>query len=147
MTTKTRLRTVFDLTPQELHELRQINLAVMATVPPARPRRGSGFNNYSDYAFDYGIYERYKNNHALAKQNRSDWIRSHRVNRQVVLQAIRTDYNPYAHADRLGLVAPPHARSLCPSICGTEPTSDTATACTRCSGVRSGPHGHRLLSG
>ena len=88
MTTKTRLRTVFDLTPQELHELRQINLAVMATVPPARPRRGSGFNNYSDYAFDYGIYERYKNNHALAKQNRSDWIRSHRVNRQVVLQGL-----------------------------------------------------------
>ena len=52
MTTKTRLRTVFDLTPQELHELRQINLAVMATVPPARPRRGSGFNNYMLIGFE-----------------------------------------------------------------------------------------------
>ncbi len=121
MTTKTRLRTVFDLTPQELHELRQINLAVMATVPPARPRRSSGFNNYNDYAFDYGIYERYKNNHTLAKQNRSDWIRSHRVNRQVVLQAIRTDYNPYAHADRLGLVAPPMPEAYAQAFAALNP--------------------------
>ena len=108
MTTSTRRRrTVFDLTPQELHELREINLAVMATVPPARPRRGPAYDSYSEYAFDYGIYERYQERHALAKQKRAEWIRAHRINRQVVLQAIRTDYKPYAHADRVGLVAPP----------------------------------------
>ena len=105
--TTNRRRTVFDLTPQELRELYRLNQNVSATVAPRRPRIAPSYSNYQDRDFDEGIYARYHEMHALAKAQRSDWLRMHRITRNVMLQAVTTNYNPYAKADRLGLVAPP----------------------------------------
>lgn len=103
----TRRRTVFDLTPQELQELYRLNRNVSATVPPRRPRIAPSQGNYHERDFDEGIYARYQEMHALAKAQRSDWLCMHRITRHVMLQAVTTNYNPYAKADRLRLVAPP----------------------------------------
>lgn len=105
--TTTRRRTVFDLTPQELQELHRVNMQVRATVPPRRPRVASSYGNFHDRHFDEGIHERYKEMHARAKALLTDWLRTHRITRKVMLQAIKTNYNPYAKAGKLGLVAPP----------------------------------------
>lgn len=105
--TTTRHRTVFDLTPQELQELYQLNLNISATVPPRRPRSAPSCGNFHDRHFDDGIFERYQEMYARAKSQRVDWLRLHRITRKVMLQAIETNYNPYAKASKLGLVAPP----------------------------------------
>lgn len=108
MTTNTRhRRTVFDLTPQELKQLHQLNLNVSATVPPRRPRMAGSYANYHDRHFDEGIHARYQEMHARAKLLRSEWLRLYQISHKVVMQAIQTRYNPYAHAARLGLSAPP----------------------------------------
>jgi hypothetical protein len=103
MTTARRRRTVFDLTPQELRELSRLNTVVSASVPPRRPGLSSG----REFENDYGIYERYRDLHAKAKAARADWLREHRLNLTIAAQAKSTDYNPYAHAGVVGLVAPP----------------------------------------
>ncbi len=102
--TKPSRRTVFDLSPQELHDLRRLNLQVSATVPPKRPRPSS---SGSEFAFDYGIYERYCDLHARAKTERSEWLRAQRITLKVAAHAVLTDYKPYANAARIGRVAPP----------------------------------------
>lgn len=100
-------RTVFDLSPQELWDLRKLNVRVSATVPPRRPRYNSASGDYSEYAFDLGIYERYRDSHDKAKAERSLWLREHRITLDVVRQAVQTNYKPYEHAQRIGLQAPP----------------------------------------
>lgn len=106
-TTRKRLsRTVFDLSPQELHTLRQHNLNISATVPPKRPSRSAGYSSYSDYAFDYGIFEKYRDLHWRAKCERSDWLKAQRITHKVAAQAALARYRPYARAAALGLVAP-----------------------------------------
>lgn len=106
MPTSQRRRTVFDLSPQELQELYRHDLNVSATVPPRRPVRSPSDCSYSDYAFDLGIYDRYRNLHARAKSERSAWLKDRRISHKVAEQAALTRYNPYALADRLGCVAP-----------------------------------------
>lgn len=101
---KQRRRTVFDLTPQELLDLRKLNLQVSATVPPTRP---SYTRSGSDFSIDYGIYERYRDLHARAKAERSAWLREKRITRKVAAQAVLTAYKPYANAARIDCVAPP----------------------------------------
>ncbi len=101
--TTARRRTVFDLTPQELRELSRINTVISASVPPRRPGLSSG----REFENDYGIYERYRDLHAKAKAARADWLREHRLNLTIAAQARSSDYNPYANAGFLGLVAPP----------------------------------------
>ena len=105
-TRKRARRTVFDLTPQELHTLKQLNLNVSATVPPKRPSRRAGDGSYSDYAFDYGIFERYRDLHWRAKSERSDWLKAQRITHKVAAQAALARYRPYTRAALLGLVAP-----------------------------------------
>lgn len=107
MPTSPRRRSVFDLSPQELQELYQHNLNVSATVPPRRPARAPSDGSYSDYAFDLGIYDRYRDLHARAKSERSAWLKDRRISHKVAEQAALTGYNPYVLADRLGCVAPP----------------------------------------
>ncbi len=99
-------RTVFDLLPLELKEMYRLNLNVSATVPPRRPSR-SNSEDYNEYAFDEGIYQRYREMHDRAKAERSLWLRTHRITRAVMNDAYRTDYDPYTNAPRLGLTAPP----------------------------------------
>jgi hypothetical protein len=53
-----------------------------------------------------GIYERYRDNHARAKYERSDWLREHRITLAVAAQAAQARYHPFANAARLELVAP-----------------------------------------
>ncbi len=101
---KQRRRTVFDLSPQELFELRKLNVQVSATVPPKRPSYSS---SGSEFSFDYGIYERYRDLHARAKDERSAWLRAKRITLKVAAQAALTDYKPYANAARIDCVAPP----------------------------------------
>lgn len=105
--TTTRHRTVFNLTPQELQELYRLNLNIGTTVPSRRPRRAPSFGNFHDRHFDEGIYERQQEMYARAKSQRADWLRLHRITRKVMLEAIETNYNPYANASKLGRVAPP----------------------------------------
>ena len=106
-TTRKRIsRTVFDLSPQELHALRQHNIHVSATVPPKRPSRSAGYDNHSDYAFDYGIFEKYRDLHWRAKCERSEWLKAQRITHKVAAQAALARYRPYARAAMLGLVAP-----------------------------------------
>lgn len=107
MPTSPRRRTVFDLSPQELQELYQHNLNVNATVPPRRPARTPNDGYYSEYAFDLGIYDRYRDLHARAMSERSAWLRDRRISHKVAEQTALTRYNPYVLADRLGCVAPP----------------------------------------
>ena len=102
-----RRRTVFDLTPQELFELRKLNLNVNATTPPKRPRPTGTYDSYQDFSFDYGIYERYRDLHERAKAERSQWLQSHRITRSVMAQVIQTRYNPYKNATALGFDTPP----------------------------------------
>ena len=104
--TPRRTRTVFDLSPQDLHALYQHNLNVSASVPPRRPRRSSAFTQ-ADHAFDLGIYERYRDLHARARSERSAWLKAQGISHKVAAQAVLTDYNPYAQAARIGRVAPP----------------------------------------
>lgn len=99
-----RKRTVFSLTPQELFELKKLNANVSATVPPGKPRR---VGSYSEYAYDMGIYDRYRELHERAKYERSMWLRAHRITRAVVVDAIRTSYKPFENASRLSDEAPP----------------------------------------
>lgn len=105
-TTSARRRTVFDLSPQELQVLYRHNQNVSATVPPHKPRRSTD-TTYADHAFDAGIYERYRDLHARAKRERSEWLKTHRISHKVAAQAALTHYNPYTHAARIGCVAPP----------------------------------------
>ncbi len=107
MSTKPRRRTVFDLSPPELFELRKLNRYVNASIPPKRPRDSGGYDSYRDFSFDYGIYERYRDLHDRAKAERSDWLRSHRITRDVMAQAVQARYNPYKYAAAFGWVAPP----------------------------------------
>ena len=101
---KQRRRTVFDLSPQELFELRKLNVQVSATVPPKRPSYSS---SGSEFSFDYGIYERYRDLHARAQDERSAWLREKRITLKVAAQAVLTGYKPYANAARIDCVAPP----------------------------------------
>lgn len=105
-TRKRASRTVFDLTPQELHTLKKLNLNVSATVPPKRPSHRPSDGSYSDYAFDYGIYERYRDLHWRAKYERTDWLKAQRITQKVAAQAALASYRPYIRAAALGLVAP-----------------------------------------
>lgn len=100
---KQRSRTVFDLSPQELFELRKLNVQLSATVPPKMPRYSS---SGSEFSFDYGIYERYRELHARAKAGRSAWLREKRITLKVAAQAVQTGYHPYANAARIDCVAP-----------------------------------------
>jgi hypothetical protein len=102
-----RRRTVFDLTPQELFELRKLNINVNATTPPKRPRPSGAYDSYQDFSFDYGIYERYRDLHERAKTERSAWLQSHRITLSVMAQVKQTRYNPYKNAAVLGCVIPP----------------------------------------
>lgn len=104
--TPRRRRTVFDLSPQDLHALYQHNLNVSASVPPRRPSRSSAFTQ-ADHAFDLGIDERYRDLHARALSERSAWLKAQGISHKVAAQAVLTDYNPYAQAARIGRVAPP----------------------------------------
>ncbi|WP_291931136.1 hypothetical protein [Limnohabitans sp.] len=104
--TPRRTRTVFDLSPQELHALHQHNLNVSASVPPSRPSRSSAFTQ-ADHAFDLGVYERYRDLHARAKSERSAWLKAQGISHKVAAQAVLADYNPYAQAAHIGRVAPP----------------------------------------
>ena len=76
-------RTVFDLQPQELLTLHSLNRSVSATVPPKRPRLSADAGSYSEYELDWGIYERFRDLHARAKAERSDWLRSQRITHKV----------------------------------------------------------------
>lgn len=103
-TSTSRKRTVFNLTPQELHTLRKLNINVSASVPPRKPSRVDG---QGEYAYDLGIYDRYRDLHERAKYERSIWLRERRITRAVVAQAVLAQYNPYANASRLGVDTPP----------------------------------------
>jgi len=100
-------RTVFDLQPQELLTLHGLNRSVSATVPPKRPRLSADAGSYSEYELDWGIYERFRDLHARAKAERSDWLRTQRITHKVAAQAALCGYQPYKRAARLGLEAPP----------------------------------------
>lgn len=100
-----RKRTVFSLTPQELFELKKLNTNISATVPPRKPSRAGG--SYSEYAFDLGVYDRYRDLHERAKCERSIWLREHRITRAVAADATRTGYRPFVNAGRLSDDAPP----------------------------------------
>lgn len=102
-----RRRTVFDLSPQELLTLHGLNRSVSATVPPKRPRLSADAGSYSEYELDWGIYERFRDLHARAKAERSDWLRAQRITHKVAAQAALCGYQPYKRAARLGLEAPP----------------------------------------
>ena len=108
-------RTVFDLSPQELHDLRRLNLQVSATVPPQRPRPS---RSASEFAFDYSIYERYRDLHLRAKVERSEWLRARRITLKVAAHAVLTDYNPYANAARIGRVAPSMPEGYAQALAG-----------------------------
>jgi hypothetical protein len=110
-------RTVFDLSPQELFELRKLNLQVSASVPPKRP---SYSTSGSEFSFDYGIYERYRDLHARAKAERSEWLRARRITLQVVSHAAMTDYKPYTNAARIGRVAPPLPQGYAEALAALE---------------------------
>jgi hypothetical protein len=103
-TNSSRKRTVFSLTPQELHTLRKLNTSVSATVPPRKPSRVGG---QGEYAYDLGIHDRYRELHERAKYERSIWLREQRITRAVMAQAVLAQYNPYANASRLDVDAPP----------------------------------------
>jgi hypothetical protein len=105
ITRKRHNRDVFALTPQELHTLQQLNLTVSATVPPKCPSRST--DCYSDFAFDYNIFERYRDLHGRAKRERSEWLKAQRITHKVAAQTALARYKPYARAQALGLVAPP----------------------------------------
>lgn len=103
MPTKTRLprraaRTVFDLTLDELRELKSLNSTVRALSPAPS---GTGGDSY-----DREIRERYRYLLRTAKANRSNWLKSHRITAVVALQAAQTLYDPHANAAYAGLVAP-----------------------------------------
>jgi hypothetical protein len=87
--------------------LHSLNRSVSATVPPKRPRPSADAGSYSEYELDYSIYERFRDLHARAKAERSDWLRTQRITHKVAAQAALCGYQPYKRADRLGLEAPP----------------------------------------
>ena len=100
MTTTTKIirrirRTVFDLQPQDLLTLHSLNRSVSATVPPTRPRLSADAGSYSEYELDWGIYERFRDLHARAKAERSDWLRTQRITHKVAAQAALCGYQPY----------------------------------------------------
>ncbi len=84
-----------------------MNRSVSATVPPKRPRLSADAGCYSEYKLNYGIFERFRDLHARAKAERSDWLRTQRITHKVASQAALCGYQPYKRADRLGLEAPP----------------------------------------
>ena len=106
MPTRTPRRTVFDLSPQELFDLRRMNLQVSASVPPRRPRR-SASSDAAEYMHDYGVYEHYCNLHARARHERAEWLKAQGISLKVAAHAVLTDYKPYEQARRIGRVAPP----------------------------------------
>jgi hypothetical protein len=116
-------RTVFDLSPQELFELRKLNLQVSATVPPKRP---SYSTSGSKYSFDYDIYERFRDLHARAKAERSAWLIEKRITLQVAAQAEQTDYRPYANAARIGCVPPPMPEGYANAIAALQQQAEAA---------------------
>ena len=115
---KQRRRTVFDLTPQELAELRKLNLQVAASVPPKRP---SYSTSGSEFSFDYGVYERYRDLHLRAKDVRSAWLCEKRITRKVAAQAVLTNYRPYANAARINCVAPPMPEGYAEALTACKP--------------------------
>lgn len=106
MHTRTPRRTVFDLSPQELFDLRRMNLQVIATVPPRRPRR-SASSDAAEFMHDDGLYEHYCNLHARARHERAEWLKAQGISLKVAAHAVLTDYKPYEQAQRIGRVAPP----------------------------------------
>ena len=106
MKTKPR-RTVFDLTPQDLFELKRLQNAIHASVPPRKPKRSDGYVSYVEYEYDLGMYERYREIHDSAKYQMTDLLRDLRITSAVAAQAALCRYNPYANAQALGLEAPP----------------------------------------
>lgn len=84
-TPKQRRRTVFDLSPQELFDLRKLNVRVSATVSPKRPSYSS---SGSEFSFYYGIDERYHDLHLRAKDERSAWLREKRITLKVAALAV-----------------------------------------------------------
>jgi hypothetical protein len=120
---KRNRRTVFDLSPQELFELRKLNLQVSATVPPKRP---SYSTSGSKYSFDYGIYERFRDLHARAKSERSAWLIEKRITLQVTSQAEQTDYRPYTNAARISCVAPPMPEGYADALAALQQQAEAA---------------------
>ncbi|MGV0985885.1 MAG: hypothetical protein ACOYB2_15140 [Limnohabitans sp.] len=94
-----RARTVFDLTPDELRELRSLDYTVTAMSPAPSGRGGD--------CYDIEIRERYRDRLRQAKANRSAWLKAQRISATVARQAAATLYDPYRHAAFIGLVAPP----------------------------------------
>jgi hypothetical protein len=91
-------RTVFDLSPDELRELKSLDSTV-ASLSPAPSGRGGD-------SYDRDIRERYRYLLRTAKANRSGWLKSRRITAAVALQAAQTLYDPHTNAGFAGLVAP-----------------------------------------
>ena len=140
---KQRRRTVFDLSPQELFELHKLNLQVSATVPPKRP---SYSPSGSEFSFDYGMYERYRDLHVRAKDERSAWLREKRITLKVVAQAALTNYKPYANAARLGLVAPPMPEGYAQALAALQQQAETAQRKPQVTAVDVLPGGIKIFS-
>lgn len=140
---KQRRRTVFDLSPQELFELHKLNLQVSATVPPKRP---SYSPSGSEFSFDYGIYERYRDLHARAKDERSAWLREKRITLKVAGQVVLTDYKPYANAARIDLVAPPMPAGYAQALAVLQQQAEAARPKPQVSVVDELPGGIKIFS-
>lgn len=97
-TTRRVARTVFDLSPDELQELKSLDSTV-ASLSPAPSGRGGD-------SYDRDIRERYRYLLRTAKANRSAWLKSRRISTAVAMQAAQTLYDPHANAAFAGLVAP-----------------------------------------
>jgi len=87
--------------------LARLQTVVGATTPPERPRVSHYRDNGEGYEYALNVYDRYRNNHQLAKDQRDYWLKVQGISRRVAAQAVLTHYNPYANAHRIGKVAPP----------------------------------------
>jgi hypothetical protein len=138
-----RRRTVFDLSPQELLTLHSLNRSVSATVPPKRPRLSADAGSYSEFELDYGIYERFRDLHARAKAERSDWAHTaHHAQGGGPSRVVRL---PALQAGRpFGLGGAAHARGLCrdlPSLASGVGASAPSRPPTQAPGTAPSPTG------
>ncbi len=103
-------RTVFDLSGSELYELKMLENSLDYALREARSNGlpGEGYEGDMD---DYSIRSRW---HDVAQaqllaacNNLKAWLEKAQVTQELAQQARETYYDPYTHADFIGLVAPP----------------------------------------
>jgi hypothetical protein len=103
-------RTVFDLSGSELFELKMLEKSLDYALKEARTNGlpGEGYEGDMD---DYSIRSRWHDvaeaQLQAARDNLKAWLEKAQVTQEVAQQARETYYDPYKHADFIGLVAPP----------------------------------------